>query len=368
MDDNDMLNTADAPAAASAAAEVEIADSELLAAFAESIYNGKLIDWKYWAEQMPVWTAAQAARLMCALDPDVFEDLGNRPNRNDPSDLTRRAMEIQRLADAQSIPPSSPLTWLGWADRHALQVHVGTRIAINALADDSRIARIFDSQEAHKLAAGRYTLEEAAAQIGAAGGARADQMLAKLMDAARTGVLTTYAPGATARYVYGPGRANPVRDFYEEVYWDDLNRWIEENEPRLLFSFGPPSITRGEAKADDIARALVPLSHTGRAEVHASVSISAEATIESARPIPPVIGVASPRAEQGLKRREQQIQAIESAIHALEFTALCIPTGGKKKLMIECKTSDKDLFGTGDDPFLAAWKEAVENHNQYARR
>jgi hypothetical protein len=109
---------------------IALEQADATAAFAESANNGAAINWRYWAEQMPTWTSAQASRLMCALDPDVFEDLASRPNRSDPSQLTLNAKKIQRLADAQHIGELSPAEWLAWADKHKLRVHVGLRVEV----------------------------------------------------------------------------------------------------------------------------------------------------------------------------------------------------------------------------------------------
>jgi hypothetical protein len=108
-------------------------DAEFLSAFSESVNNGKCISWRYWVEQMPFWTAAQAARLMCALDPDVFESLESRPNSNDPSDLILKTKQIQRLAEAQDIVSLRPAQWIVWADKHTIGIHAGLRIEVNAM-------------------------------------------------------------------------------------------------------------------------------------------------------------------------------------------------------------------------------------------
>ena len=93
-----------------------------------------------------------------------------------------------------------------------------------------------------RLAAGRYTLEEAALAIeeGTKEGERAAEMLVKLMAAALAGDLLTYEPGRNARYTYGVEFATRVRYFYEETHWDDLNSWLYKNEPRIKFKFPTP--------------------------------------------------------------------------------------------------------------------------------
>lgn len=99
------------------------------------------------------------------------------------------------------------------------------------------LSKIFAMQAAEKLAAGRYTLQEAAAAIGA--NERAEPMEIKLLEAARTGALMMYGPGETARYSYDINQH--IRKYYEEAYWDDLNAWIAANEQRMKFRFPAPA-------------------------------------------------------------------------------------------------------------------------------
>ena len=103
------------------------------AAFAESVCNDTAINWRYWVEQMPRISAAEAARLMCALDPDLFKSLDHRPNKNDPSDLCRKAEMIQRLAERQGMQTASPADWLAWAGEQKIKVHDGFRIEVESL-------------------------------------------------------------------------------------------------------------------------------------------------------------------------------------------------------------------------------------------
>jgi hypothetical protein len=81
-----------------------------------------------------------------------------------------------------------------------------------------------------------------------------------------------------------------------------------------------------------------------------------------------------PKDVAGVTRRERQILAIEAAIKKLGYSALAIPTGGKKKVEQECRSSP-ELFGVGVDPFKEAWHKAVKlnrvrtvMHAKYARR
>lgn len=99
----------------------------------------------------------------------------------------------------------------------------------------SKLKDIYILQDVERVAAGRYTLDQAIELLCANGGERPEHLLAKLTDAAFSGALPTYAPGAHARYTYSP--TVHVRPYYEEAYWNDLNSWLSKNEPRLQFSF-----------------------------------------------------------------------------------------------------------------------------------
>lgn len=107
---------------------------ETNAAFAETVYNGKAINWRYWVHQLPALTAGEASRLLCALDPDpdLFQDLENRPNRNDPSRHCKNALMIQRLAEREGKESATPAEWLAWADTHQFTVHDGFRFAVES--------------------------------------------------------------------------------------------------------------------------------------------------------------------------------------------------------------------------------------------
>ena len=114
--------------------EEQLAEIEFTSAFAEAVNNGQAIDWKYWA-RLAKWSASEAARLMCALDPDIFESLDAKPNNNDSTGPALKAKKIQRLAEREELSIATPQQWLDWADRHGLQIHDGLRIEVEAVAD-----------------------------------------------------------------------------------------------------------------------------------------------------------------------------------------------------------------------------------------
>lgn len=145
-------------------------------------------------------------------------------------------------------------------------------------AKRAEVREIYASQEAAKKAAGRYTLEEAANTLEAGAGERADVMLQKLMTASEAGTLLTFEPGHNARMDYGtgPGRSSRVRHFYEEVFWDGLNQWLDTHERRVAFRFpnpapDPESLPRDvlvpwEQVAGYLAAELIPDNEVNRAK------------------------------------------------------------------------------------------------------
>lgn len=94
-----------------------------------------------------------------------------------------------------------------------------------------------------KRNAGRYTLKEAALVIAEKTDERKEIIIKKLEAAAEKYELHTYEPGKNAkiRYGSGPGEFSGVRAFHDEVFWDDLNKWLAENEPRISCRFPAPS-------------------------------------------------------------------------------------------------------------------------------
>ncbi len=91
----------------------------------------------------------------------------------------------------------------------------------------------------YRSVAGRYQLKEAAAKIAQAEIENVADLLAKLKSAVRDGVLPAYKPDQIQRLDHRQLQTE-VRDNFEEVYWDELNAWLEKYEPRLKFRFTKP--------------------------------------------------------------------------------------------------------------------------------
>ena len=109
-----------------------LADRELLAAISEIVNNGASLNWRYWVQQLPTLTAAEAARLICGLDPDLFQSLESRPNQNDQRQPCAKAAMIQRLAEREGMESANPKDWLTWADKHQIAVHDGFKLEVES--------------------------------------------------------------------------------------------------------------------------------------------------------------------------------------------------------------------------------------------
>lgn len=106
---------------------------ETQAAYDETGLNGTSIDWRYWVHQMTTLSAAEASRLMSALDPDIFSSLDGHPGMDDPSRHCEKAGKIQRLAERSGMVDATPSAWLAWAVARGILVHAGFRIEVERL-------------------------------------------------------------------------------------------------------------------------------------------------------------------------------------------------------------------------------------------
>jgi hypothetical protein len=121
--------------------------------------------------------------------------------------------------------------------------------------DENRSARI--DRDGHRLAekqaAGRYTLAEAARAIAIASAMDGDRqrLLGALRHAASSMALPVYSEGKTQRRAQDQMPA--LQDV--EAYWDDLNKWLDEHEPRIGFRFPElPSKANARLAADPKSR------------------------------------------------------------------------------------------------------------------
>ncbi|MFM0155640.1 hypothetical protein PQQ99_22430 [Paraburkholderia sediminicola] len=116
-------------------------------------------------------------------------------------------------------------------------------------------------QVEQRRAAGRYTLGEAARAIVRHVAARDDvrdrsrktltysrlewRVASKLIASAKTGEFLVYLSGEPVSFP--PDDAAVSSWLSREAYWNDLNRWLERNEPALEFEFPAPQRDAGDA-------------------------------------------------------------------------------------------------------------------------
>jgi len=94
-----------------------------------------------------------------------------------------------------------------------------------------------------RRAVGRYTPEEAATFIHEQTGEPYEGIKSQLNDAVKKGELQTYSPGSfTKNY------SKVYRDFFDHVYWNDLNEWLAKNVPHLNCQFPNPDAPKGEVR------------------------------------------------------------------------------------------------------------------------
>jgi hypothetical protein len=218
------------------------------------------IDWNFWrnTREVKVW---EAVALSCNIDP--------QDEVLDPDDLIANHREVRKrvrllldhMSDRAFFTPG--ILDMGDPNLHGVRLPEFAAWWIDKFEPQSIPAQlagmgeplVFERLEKSRHQTGRYTLEEAAEYISKEGGERLDHILAKLVGSVKSRELQTYEPGRKAKMDYlfqddggfrttglrmksGPSKV--VRTFYEEVYWDDLNKWLTKNESKIECTFPPP--------------------------------------------------------------------------------------------------------------------------------
>jgi hypothetical protein len=220
----------------------EIDDKEFIGCTAEVVNNGGPIDWAYWNSLRNI-TPEQGARLACRIDPIKWP--GNEFAQGAITKHLRDKLErlTQLLASQsntwtlfdiddflrKSLPAFDVMSNLVSIEENHLEQYEGD------LDYEERKKQLFEQELNASIKAGRYTLEQAAVYFERNSRTDMSSILEALMNSAREGELKTYAPGSD-----GPYRSRTVREFYEEVFWDDLNEWRKSKWPRLGCSFPEP--------------------------------------------------------------------------------------------------------------------------------
>jgi hypothetical protein len=126
-------------------------------------------------------------------------------------------------------------------------------------------------QRQRRRDAGRYTLEEAANEIAAKTGERVRDICSTLVNDAQRGKLPTFPPGSGLPMRYDGEGASPVRDFRDEAYASDLNKWLAEPPRRIAFRFPeePSKTAPGAVEPNAPLATAVPLRSDASANVSA---------------------------------------------------------------------------------------------------
>lgn len=117
--------------------------------------------------------------------------------------------------------------------RHSEQYETDPEYRAKFDAESARrvaeLERLENQQSRARNEAGRYTLEEAARFIADNSNSIYSSILDKLKKSANTGKLPFYAPNSNEAFK----KRTAVLGWCEEVFFDDLNEWLKNNEPRL---------------------------------------------------------------------------------------------------------------------------------------
>jgi hypothetical protein len=192
----------------------------------------------------PHWTERQLEALCFGIDPTQY---GDRDEIAEPHHRDHAKKEIDeglrsgrlRGKRKESSGPADAMYRCQWEiEPHSAVLWAEERFPrFPRFLVKEEMHRLYREQNEAKRAAGRFTLEEAALHI-SGNTENVQEVCAKLMRAALSGDLPVYLPGKLTKHDYG--NDNTVREFYEEAYWEDLNKWLIANEPRLPFRFSTP--------------------------------------------------------------------------------------------------------------------------------
>ena len=132
-------------------------------------------------------------------------------------------------------------------------VEIGSEKYLRADSDPLLQASM-DAQNRNPRETGCYTLEEAAIEILKGSGEitgmelevvreeRINTVVKMLKEDVANRSLTVYDPGSNI-----PRQPKIVREFFEEVNWDDLNLWLENSLPRINWRFPAPTKRAGQS-------------------------------------------------------------------------------------------------------------------------
>lgn len=99
--------------------------------------------------------------------------------------------------------------------------------------------KIIHKDALDRWALGRYHVEEAAEFISEYSNVDFNTINNKLLNAALNHKINCYMPGQNIIF-----DGNQILDYHQDIYWDDLNKWLDDNEKRITWRFEKPSNIR----------------------------------------------------------------------------------------------------------------------------
>ncbi|MFC0169343.1 hypothetical protein ACFFKC_14755 [Pseudoduganella danionis] len=184
-------------------------------------------------------------------------------------------------------------------------------------------------------------------------------------------------------------KAGEPLDLFSPLEADDFPPWplpknqepLSDDERRAIWDAGAREREiDAKIKEYELSRCVTPLEIQVRDEQIERLKQAKAAlhSVNMSEPAPAsekvsAMGDLAAHDVMGITKRERQIRAIEEEIAKAGYKPLAVITGGKRKIKAACKREHPDLFGAGDDPFIAAWQEALnqgrvrtERHTQYS--
>lgn len=209
----------------------------------EVMLNNPCINWRFWSNltEVKVW---QAVALSCNIDPDYITDkealiFGHR-------EVKRRIKNLQeRLNDRYfftqvTINKESHLNGIKLSEFSAWWIRFFGAQGIPMELSQLGWKLVSERASIEKMIAGRYTLEEASILIARGRSKRKELILQMLKDAALSNDLLLFYPNCNLTYQYGENWDHEVSAFYEESFWDYLNKWLDSNFPKIKYRFPNP--------------------------------------------------------------------------------------------------------------------------------
>ena len=221
------------------------------------------------------------------------------------------------------------------------------------------------TQRQSRLAAGRYTLWDAAQEIGIHTGTPFERVLDALLACANSGTLTVYERGAT--FPYKPERPLGALAGHE-AYWSDLNAWLNAHKVQSAFTFPAPEGAPGApgqdepnaiVEAPDLAAYVAALGIGVRVESDSAHGSAAGQSADA--PMNVVLDVEGPKGRRG--GRELRA-AILQEIRKLGHDPHRFPKNRSGKPGPKAAVRDRLGFAPDNQSaFLHAWDRLCNDHD-----